>query len=49
MVERRNSIVKAKNTTAKDGYFSEVDQILASNVDQLFIVMALDQRFSLSK
>lgn len=46
---RENVISKARNTTSKDFLFHVEEQILATNVDQLFILIAADQRFTLSK
>lgn len=49
VVERKNKIQKANNTTAKSYHFSDQDQVLATNIDQLFILISLDQNFSISK
>lgn len=47
--ERKKVIRKSSNTTAKSYHFSEEDQVLATNIDQLFILIPLDQNFSISK
>lgn len=49
LIERKNIISKSSNTTAKNYNFSESDQILATNIDQVFIFLPLDHHFSLSK
>ena len=46
---RYSIISKATNTTKKDYGYNGCEQILASNVDQIFIIIAADQRFTLSK
>lgn len=47
--ERRSIITKASNTTKKSYSFNDQEQVLVSNVDQIFIMIAADQRFTLSK
>lgn len=47
--ERMSIVSKAANTTKKDYSYNDNEQILASNVDQIFILIAADQRFTLSK
>ncbi|MGY3776077.1 ribosome small subunit-dependent GTPase A [Helcococcus sueciensis] len=47
--ERISLITKASNTTKKNYLFNENEQNLAANVNQLFILVAADQRFTLSK
>lgn len=49
LLERRTVIAKAANQTLKDDHRKETDQILATNVDQLFVLIAVDQNFSMSK
>lgn len=49
LLPRKNVICKSSNTTKKSYNFSEYNQILATNVDQLFIFIPLDKNFSLSK
>ncbi|MBG9980389.1 ribosome small subunit-dependent GTPase A [Facklamia sp. DSM 111018] len=47
---RKNIISKAYNTTQKAYNTTQIEeQVLATNVDQLFILIAADQRFTLSK
>ena len=46
---RINSVSKKESYAAKSFHESEHEQILATNVDQLFILIAADQRFTLSK
>ncbi|MGX7109661.1 ribosome small subunit-dependent GTPase A [Facklamia miroungae] len=47
--ERVSVISKAASTAKKSYAYNEKEQALAANVDQLFILIAADQRFSLSK
>lgn len=49
LLERENIISKASSHAAKSYHVSSYEQILATNVDQLYIVIAADQRFTLSK
>ncbi|MGT2895666.1 ribosome small subunit-dependent GTPase A [Streptococcus entericus] len=49
LLAREQVVKKAVNHSLKDYCQLEASQILASNVDQLFILIALDQNFSLSK
>lgn len=49
LLERKNSISKSANQTMKDDHEKAKEQILATNVNQLFILIAVDQNFSLSK
>lgn len=49
LLERKNVISKASSHAAKSYHVSSYEQILATNVDQLYIVIAADQRFTLSK
>lgn len=49
LLAREQVVKKAVNHSLKDYRQLEASQILASNVDQLFILIALDQNFSLSK
>lgn len=48
-LERSSLLSKAANTTSKSLAYSSEEQLLAANVDQLFILIAADQRFTLSK
>lgn len=47
--ERTSLITKASNTTKKSYIYNDEEQNLASNVNQVFILVAADQRFTLSK
>lgn len=47
--KRKNMVSKAFSHAAKSYHDSSYEQILATNVDQLFIVLAADQRFTLPK
>ncbi|MFA9413420.1 ribosome small subunit-dependent GTPase A [Streptococcus sp. E29BA] len=49
LLAREQVVKKVVNHSLKDYRQLEASQILASNVDQLFILIALDQNFSLSK
>lgn len=49
LVTRKNLVTKSHNMTLKSDHQLKKEQILASNVDQILILIALDQRFSLSK
>ena len=49
VLPRLNSVSKKASYAAKSFHESENEQILATNVDQLFILIAADQRFTLSK
>lgn len=46
---RKSIISKAINKTAKDITYKNEEQVLATNVDKIFILIASDQRFSISK
>lgn len=46
---RQNKVTKARTTTKTDFRLQAEEQVLAANVDQLFILIAADQRFTLSK
>lgn len=46
---RINIVSKASNKTAKNYNYSYDEQILATNVDQIFILIASNQRFTISK
>lgn len=46
---RKTTISKAVNSTAKNFNYQSDEQILATNIDRAFILMASDQRFSISK
>ncbi len=47
--ERKSLVTKASNTTKKSYMYNDEEQNLASNVNQVFILVAADQRFTLSK
>lgn len=47
--ERKNLVSKARNKTSKSFRYSKDSQVLATNVDQIFILLALNQNLSLSK
>ena len=47
--ERNSLITKASSTVKKSYAHNEEEQNIAANVDQLFILIASDQRFTLSK
>lgn len=49
LIPRRNTISKAANSTVKDYHFSEKDQVLATNIDQIFVLIPLDKNFSLAR
>ena len=49
LIERRNTVKKSANKTAKSFHNANKNQILASNVDQLFVLMAVNQNFSMAK
>lgn len=49
LVERHRIVKKARNKTAKDEHFASKEQILATNVEQLMILLAIDQNLSLAK
>lgn len=49
LLERKSVISKASSHAAKSYHVTSFEQILATNVDQLYIVIAADQRFTLSK
>ncbi|MDQ0221765.1 ribosome small subunit-dependent GTPase A [Streptococcus moroccensis] len=49
LIERNRIVKKARNKTAKDEHFAAKEQILATNVDQLMILLAVDQNLSLAK
>ncbi|WP_161979953.1 ribosome small subunit-dependent GTPase A [Streptococcus sp. S784/96/1] len=46
---RKNLVTKSSNRTIKDDHQIKKEQVLASNVDQILILIALDQNFSLAK
>lgn len=46
---RINTVSKASNKTAKNYNYAHDEQILATNVDQIFILIASDQRFTIGK
>ncbi len=46
---RDTVISKSSNVTAKDYHFSDSQQVLATNVNQVFIFVPLDKNFALSK
>ncbi|NLZ95231.1 MAG: ribosome small subunit-dependent GTPase A [Bacteroidales bacterium] len=46
---RLNSVSKKASYAAKSFHEAENEQLLAANVDQLFVLIAADQRFTLSK
>lgn len=46
---RLNSVTKKASYAAKSFHEAENEQLLAANVDQLFVLIAADQRFTLSK
>lgn len=49
LLERKNVISKASSNAAKSYHVTSHEQILGTNIDQLYIVIAADQRFTLSK
>lgn len=49
VLPRKSVVSKKSNTTAKSLHENEAEQVLATNIDQLFIVIAVDQRFTISK
>lgn len=49
LVERKKVISKLANQTLKDDHEKVKEQILATNVDKLFILIAVDQNFSIAK
>ncbi|HLQ71968.1 MAG TPA: ribosome small subunit-dependent GTPase A [Bacillota bacterium] len=49
LLDRKNVISKASSHAAKSYHVHSYEQFLATNVDQLFILIAVDQRFTLSK
>ncbi|SHF60294.1 ribosome small subunit-dependent GTPase A [Ornithinibacillus halophilus] len=49
LLERKNVISKASSYAAKSYHVHSYEQILATNIDQLYIMIAADQRFTLSK
>ncbi|MDW0117010.1 ribosome small subunit-dependent GTPase A [Sporosarcina thermotolerans] len=49
LLQRKNVISKASSHAAKSYHVKSYEQILATNVDQLYILIAADQRFTLSK
>lgn len=49
-VFKRDSVIsKATSTAQKSFSFNDEEQIIAANVDQIFILISADQRFTLSK
>ncbi len=49
VLDRISTISKASNRTKKSYAYNDNEQILATNVEQIFILIAADQRFTLSK
>ncbi len=49
ILERTTVLSKASNRTKKSYAYNVNEQLLAANVDQLFVLIAADQRFTLSK
>lgn len=47
--ERKSIVSKASNHTLKNDHHHKSEQVMATNVDQVFILMALNQNFSLAK
>ncbi|HFI0563280.1 TPA: ribosome small subunit-dependent GTPase A [Streptococcus suis] len=47
--ERKNLVSKARNKTSKSYRYSKDSQVLATNVDQIFILLAVNQHLTLSK
>ncbi len=47
--KRESVISKAASTAQKSLSFNDEEQIIAANVDQIFILISADQRFTLSK
>lgn len=49
ILNRSTVLSKAYNKTKKSYAYNASEQILASNIDQIFIIIAADQRFTISK
>src|SRR5699024_2535008 len=49
LLDRKNVISKASSHAAKSYHVRSYEQTIAANVDQLYILIAADQRFTLSK
>ncbi|MWV56416.1 MULTISPECIES: ribosome small subunit-dependent GTPase A [Streptococcus] len=49
ITKREKVVEKSSNKTAKSYRYSKSNQVLASNVDQIYIFIAVNQNFSLSK
>ncbi|MFL8906578.1 GTPase RsgA [Helcococcus kunzii] len=49
ILERTTVLSKASNRTKKSYAYNVNEQLLAANLDQLFVLIAADQRFTLSK
>lgn len=49
LIARKNVICKAKNNTLKDYHIIEADQIIATNIDHIFVMIPLDKTFSIAK
>lgn len=47
--QRKNIVSKAKNETKKSYRYSGESQVMATNVDQILIVMAVNQKLNVSK
>lgn len=47
--ERKNVLSKVESPAKKDFHHKEAEQLLASNIDEVFVTLATDQRFTLSK
>ncbi|HEP1794934.1 TPA: ribosome small subunit-dependent GTPase A [Streptococcus suis] len=47
--ERKNLVSKARNKTSKSYRYSKDSHVLATNVDQIFILLAVNQNLTLSK
>ncbi|MGX7200562.1 ribosome small subunit-dependent GTPase A [Enterococcus nangangensis] len=49
LFSRETIISKSSNVTAKNYHFSDSEQVLATNIQQIFIFVPLDKNFALSK
>ncbi|MCR8969532.1 ribosome small subunit-dependent GTPase A [Facklamia sp. 7083-14-GEN3] len=49
LLERESLITKAQSTSKKSFAYNDKEQLVAANVDQIFILISADQRFSLGK
>lgn len=49
LLERKNLISKKSSEARKSVHFKEEEQAMAANVDRIFIALACDQRFTISK